>query len=265
MAVHNLYTEWLAAKDDVWFSTRSLFPDLDYYLAPNPLLKCSNYPCHFYDEFTIDEVLQYFIVQIAILRFNNPSFSKDQISTSISSRIIYWKGNVKLNKDPYFIRELVPQAIKEVFMMENYQAIIEMDHTKHWYGDRIEKLPNQRDGKTWGEKTKVKQQLRAKYNSEIKVEFIKEACQEYRFNNFNVLPTVKYLIDETGYSGNTVRTHGKEYFIGQMDNSKQRINTLMKLYPYLKQKEIAEKADVSLRTVERYVKETKKTFQMQII
>lgn len=247
-----LFSLWREAVTEVWFKTRSPFPDMDYYYSSEPLPQCSNSSSQITDISNTEKIKQYFLEQIAILLYNNKGFTKEQIETVISVRLIHWKGNLKI-RDCY--RELnLGEIIDEVLSMEDYTSLINFKKSHHWYGDEIEKLPVNQPGSEWGKRTKAKQRARTDFNANAIREDVEQESDFYRENNHNVFPTKQDLIKATGYSDYQIRTYGKDYYISKKENTKQLIANYYRFYPGATQKELAELTGLKLRTIARYSK-----------
>lgn len=243
--VTNIFSNWKAAKDGTWFTTRSPYPEVPCHISPVPLKTVSSYSSYLSLRASVSEVKEYLEQQVLILKYNNPEHKAWMIKAAITSRIVYWKCNNILRKDDYYLGEMLQLILNDCFADGNSTPTMKYDETKYWYSDEISKLSG-------GDKTKAKQVARYAVVSEGDRDDMRESSLEYRRENYDVLPTVKVLSHKSRYSRNTVIKLGEGLYIPQVDNIKQRVQKVREFYPELKQKEVAEELVVSLITVKRY-------------
>jgi len=248
----NFYSSWVAATNDTWFTTRSPHPELPCHIAPVPLPTCSNYSSYLPYNAPVQDVKDYLTAQIRILRFNNPEHTSHMVTSAICTRILYWMGNRVLLRDPYFLGDMLQTIIDECFSEDCTYFINSMDVTKYWYSDEIIGMSG--IGKASSGRSKAKQAARQLILAEGYRDDLKVVSGEYRRDNFNVLPPLKTLTDSVKYSTNTVKKHGKDLYINQVDNIGQRVKRAKEGYPDPTQKEIAYLLGVSIRTIKEYWK-----------
>lgn len=249
----NLFTEWVDAKNNAWFTTRSPYPDMPCYIAPYELPKCSNYSSYFRKGVSKDEVLTYLVEQVRILRFNNPDFSSEQVTIAVKGRLIYWLGNNTLKNNPALLDELLPVAVYSVYSDDSFtDKLKNVEYTKYWYSDEIVKLSGK--GRAISDRFKAKQKARNELLAEGYRDDIKDASNEYRTVNFSVHPTMKDINGMTGYSNPTIRKYGKGQYILKGENLSKRISKVREMYPEITQREVSELLGEKVRTIRQYWK-----------
>lgn len=246
----NIFSAWRAAMDNTWFTTRSPYPELPCYISPMPLMSARNDSSYLSMNAPISDIQYYLEQQVLRLKYNNPNHTPFMVEAVITTRIAYWRCNDVLRRDAYYLGELLHSIIEECFG-ENCTSTIEyFDITKYWYSDEIMQMSA--DGSKSSERYKAKLEARRAVISEGYKDDFRVATHEYKADNFNVLPTVKILSNNTGRSREIINVHGKEFIISQLDNTKQRVQKVREFYPELTQKKVAEILAVSLVTVKRY-------------
>ena len=150
--------------------------------------------------------------------------------------------------------EIINNAIDEVFASDDVSKYVEFEYKHHWYSDRIEMLPSHKHGSPWGEKARAKSKARTTSNISAILEDIKDACSIYKWDNYDILPTVIYLKRSTTYSNPTIRKYGKEYFISQAENTKQIVLFHINHNNNLTQAELSTLIKIPLSTIRRYSK-----------
>lgn len=246
----NLFKNWKVAKNDVLFKTRSPFPEKSYFYSQEALPACSNSSIQIENP-NDDDIKKYLKEQIAILKFNNPTFSLHQIETALSNRLIHWPGNTKIKER--FNEFNILEMIEDVFALEDYKQLIKFDYSHHWYSDEIERMSSHLPGEKWGDKTRAKQLARKSNNSDAIREDIKEVSLWYK-DDFGVFPTVEYLTRATDYNKYAIRRYANGFYSKQSEHSRKLVEHYLNLYPGLTHEELAEKTDMNLRTIRRYSK-----------
>lgn len=253
---NNLFAEWKEIHKGVCYYTRSPFPEQDYFFSSEPLPYCRNSASFLASNFKYDEVLFYIREQIAILKFNNPNLDRLYLESIFQTRILNWRGNKELKEFLYEFNhmKILDEAIDDVLDSDDLSKFIELDYTRHWYGDRVISLPGNQKKNKWGERSWEKHKLRTSYASQQKRNRIEEVSIEYQNENFGILPTVRDVKDATGMSDYEIKANGKGLFLNKSENKKQRIIKYLELDSNLTYKQIADKYDVTERTVTRYSK-----------
>ena len=245
-----MFSEWEAAKNDTWFITRSPYPDVPCFITPVAQPTAMNYSSYLSIKASVQEVKNYLIDQVRILRFNNPTHKPLMVKAAIITRIVYWQGNAVLFRDAYFLTGLLDLVIDESFSEDCADYIMYWDKTKYWYSDEIVKMSGM--GRTASDRFKAKQAARQSIISEGYIDDIKVASGEYKRDNFDVLPPLKILTNSVRYSNNTVKKYGEGFYINQIDNIGLRVQRAKEIYPDRTQKEIAYMLEVSIRTIKGY-------------
>jgi len=252
---NNLFAEWKEIHKNIRYSTPSPYPDEDYYNSPEPLPYCTNSKCYFMPPYKVNEISFYLREQLAVLKFNNPGVDALFLN-SIFQRFLNWKGNKQLKDflNEYNHIDILNEEIDIVANSDDVSKFIELDYTKHWYGDRIDNLPTDPMNKKWGERRWEKHKLRTSYANQQNRKRIEDVSLRYQYENFGILPTVADIKEITGMSAFLINSCGEGMFITKSENKKQRIIKYLELENALTYKQIAEKYNVTERTVKRYSK-----------
>lgn len=246
----NFFSEWRAANDGTWFTTRSPHPDVPCFISPVPLKTVSNCSSYLPMDADVAEVKYYLEQQVLRLKYNNPEHTPFMVVSVITSRMAYWRGNDVLRKDAYYLGGLLRSVINECFDDSQPPLVMNCDTTKYWYSDEIINMSGV--GRQGSERFKAKQAARQSIISEGYRDDFKVASMEYRRDNFDVLPTIKILTNNVPYTKNTVAKHGDDFYIHRVENIGQRVQKAREVYPKLNQTEIADILGESKRTVREY-------------
>ena len=252
----NLFSKWRAFEANTWFTTHSPYPETPCYIAPVPLMTIRNSSSYLKMGASLKDVKHYLEQQVLILKYNNPEHPTSHIKSIVISRIAHWQCNNILRKDAYYLGELLDSVIEECFSDDCTLTIKcangtkYADTTRYWYSDEIMKM--QADGSKSSQRAKAKFATRREvisggYKDDFRVE-----TYEYQADNYNVLPTVKILADNTGHSSDIINAHGKEFVISHLANSQQRVQMIREFNPGIKQVEVVKILGLSIRTVKKY-------------
>lgn len=231
---------------NVRFRTPSPRPDVPIVtVGAGGMLFYANYPYLNWDkDITTYTVTLYLAEQVKILCHNNPGYLREEIKSVLSSRILNWKHNQLIQKFCKRDETIIDTALDWYYKDLEY---INPEYTMKttWYGDAIENLPGE-------ERKSAKARARSERNSLEYREGIKESSDAYRFTNFDIKPTIKYLDDDLTMSRTTIKKHGEGLYIGTKMNVGGRVNNARKVYPEYTQGEIAELLELSRMTVNTY-------------
>lgn len=245
----NLFSKWKANIDDTWFTTRSPHPEVPCYISPMPLRTVHNSSSYLRMDASVSDIKYYLEQQVLRLKSNNPEHIPYAIKTVMIERIARWECNTVLRRDDYYLGELLDSIIEVCFSEDCTLTIEYADVTKYWYSDEIMKM--KADGSKSSERAQAKLAARRAVISEGYKDDFRVETYEYKADNYDVLPTVKILSDNTGHSREIINVHGKEFVISQLDNTQQRIQKVREYYPEFTQKKVAEMVGVNIRTVKR--------------
>lgn len=253
----NFYKDWKTMMK-AEYRTPSPHPELDLFISPKPEMYVRNYP--FESGFYITQnalhrdpgIYEYFHIQAAILKFNNTKngkgFTKEVCQRKLEV-IARWESNtVLMEKHSVNISDAIKQAVESVYEDDfDYTEILRpiAQLRQRWYGQRIEDL-------THKEKIAAKAKARGELNSMVIREDIKDVADDYQLCNYNVKPTASFVVDNTSYSKPTIIKHGRDQIISTKENTSERIKVMRSMYPEYTQSQVADKLDISIRTVRSY-------------
>jgi len=248
--------------------TQSPYPEFDYIVTPVEHEFCANQSLFTYLrrgnywlkwlDVSADQVLEYVVEQISILRYNNPKASKAEVLL-ILSKIFRWGSENPIGKIAF---DTISSTLNELYSVDNYQDIINYTYKTVWYSDRVMK-PIRIQGESWKEYTERLRQTKVKarvtYRNQEAQAIVNEESNTYQVERGGIIPTPQILFALTEIPVRKIREVSEEDIIWQSKTkmNMQIIRSFQLMDPSITQLEIAEALGMTDRQVRKIIKTLK--------
>ncbi|WP_428743129.1 hypothetical protein [Tenacibaculum sp.] len=256
--------------------TQSPYPEFDYIITPVDYKYCANQSLFSFAkgfnykfswiDITPAMALDFVYVQTCILIFNNPNNTDSTQFLTTLDKIFKWG-----TEDPYekIAYETVAEVVEAVLWADNYLEILEdkgYDYVIYdkslWYADHIMK-PSRFQDETWKEYSnrirRLKAEARGSYKNLEARARIMDKSRELKSNDLGIAPTPQTLNTVTKYDIRIIKEVTEKGVVWQDKTmyNKMKYLKLKSLYPNYTQEELSEMMNISLRTLQRTIKELK--------
>jgi hypothetical protein len=236
--------------------TPTIFTNEPYVGKRMSYTRCVPYSVYVKRNPRLSSIQDYYVNTIAQLIYNNRATlsSYEQVGKLFKEWVPYWNGNGEILKEGN-IDGFVENACSLIdqYKEDWVMCIYDMEIRSHWYSLEVELEPDPLV------RSKMKQELLSGHTASGIVQSIQETSEDYQIQNWGVLPTIPDITELTELCYNTIKKYGEGNYTSKAGNTRGRISGIKSDLPEVTEKEIAERLQMSLRTVRKYYNELQLT------